>query len=304
MNRLLRRPPSDLPLDQDPSGRFLPWLVAVMVFLLSLTIAGLFILEAVTSRWDENIAGSLTIQLAPVTHAEMTAEERAAADSGRLDRLMRLLAETPGIETAEALSDATLSAMLEPWIGRSDLISDLPIPKIIELTLSRSVPINLDQLEETLIRELPGAHLDDHRLWLERLDDLADYVEAVGIGLVGLVMAATVIAVVFVTRSGLELHRDIIELLHLMGAKDSYIARQFARHAMSLGLKGGVAGLGLVTPCLILMGLLFGRFDALIAAVFSAPLFWVCLALLPLLAAGIGRMTARRTVLRVLRHML
>lgn len=304
MSRLLRRAPSDLPLDQDPSGRFLPWLVAVMVFLLSLTIAGLFILEAVTSRWDENIAGSLTIQLAPVTNAEMTEQERAASDAQRLDRLMRLLAETPGIETAEALSDATLSAMLEPWIGRSDLISDLPVPRIIELTLSRSVPVNLDQLEETLIRELPGTHLDDYRLWLERLDDLADYVEAVGIGLVLLVTAATVIAVVFVTRSGLELHRDIIELLHLMGAKDSYIARQFARHAMSLGLKGGLVGLALVTPCLIVMGLLFGRFDALIAAVFSAPLFWVCLVLLPLLAASIGRVTARRTVLRVLRHML
>ncbi len=52
----------------------------------------------------------------------------------------------------------------------------------------------------------------------------------------------------------MSVHRDVIELLHLMGARDGYIAAQFERQALRLGLGGGVVGLALAVATLLALG--------------------------------------------------
>src|SRR3546814_8077793 len=58
-----------------------------------------------------------------------------------------------------------------------------------------------------------------------------------------LVVLAASIMVAFVPRMGLAAHQRSIELLHMIGAQDSYVARQFQNHALRLGLRGGLIGL-------------------------------------------------------------
>ena len=82
-----------------------------------------------------------------------------------------------------------------------------------------------------------------------------------GIGILALVLIATIISVSFATRGAMAANRPIVEVLHFVGASDRYIANQFQRHFLRLGLKGGVIGGGAAM-------LLFG-FSELIASWFS-----------------------------------
>ena len=151
--------------------------------------------------------------------------------------------------------------------------------------------------------------LDDHRLWLDRLAGLVLSIEATALTIVLLIGAAAVLTVVFTTRAGLAVHHAVIEVLHLIGAKDGYIAQQFERQARGLGLRGGLVGLALTAVTLIAIGhasaalSIFGDQVRLLPSLALAPWHWLVLALLPLAAAAIAMLTARLTVLRALRRM-
>lgn len=294
----------DIPLERDTSTRFLPGLVAIMVFLLALAVSGLFLLRGATVKWESVVSGSVSVLLAPVTDPGLTQAERQAADAARLEALLAVLGDTPGVAAAELLGGETMARLLAPWLGRNDLVADLPLPQIVEVTLSRSVPLDTGRLEERLLAEIPGAELDDNRLWIENIDGLADYLEGVMAALMILVAGATVLAVVFVTRSGLAVHREVIELLHLIGAQDGYIAGQFSRHALRMGLRGGVIGLAGVAPVLVGLGVLAARVDQFQPLPLVSPWYGLALAALPPAAGLTAMVTARRTVLRALRHML
>ncbi|PJF20246.1 MAG: permease, partial [Phototrophicales bacterium] len=64
----------------------------------------------------------------------------------------------------------------------------------------------------------------------------------VSIILIAVITLTTVMAVAGVVRARLAAHMEDVELLHLMGATDDYIARQFQRHIFMLSLKGCVFG--------------------------------------------------------------
>jgi cell division transport system permease protein len=59
-----------------------------------------------------------------------------------------------------------------------------------------------------------------------------------------LVLTATILSVTFATRAAMASNRPVIEVLHLIGAKNAFIAENFQRHFLELGLKGGAAGGG------------------------------------------------------------
>jgi cell division transport system permease protein len=115
---------------------------------------------------------------------------------------------------------------------------------------------------------------------------------------------AAVATVIFTTRSGMAVHHGTIELLHLIGAQDAYIARQFQFHAMVWGLCGGLAGLGLAALTLAALVALAGGIDLPLFPVLTlTPWQWVGLAVMPVVVALITMMTARITVLRALVEM-
>jgi cell division transport system permease protein len=116
-----------------------------------------------------------------------------------------------------------------------------------------------------------------------------------------LVVLAACIMVAFVTRMGLAAHERSIELLHLIGAQDSYVARQFQNHALSLGLRGGLLGLVCALPTLYLARLLLQRIDSgLLPELSFLPHEWSYFVLLPVAAALVTMLAARVTVLRTL----
>lgn len=288
---------SDLALDRDDHAQFLPLLVAFMVFLAVIAMAGVGLVNRTVDRWDTGVSDTLTVQIAPAPSAE--AANRA------IENALEIVRETPGVISARLVTEEQILALLRPWLGALANQSDLPLPRLIDVTIDEDEGIDVTTLGRRLALAVPGATVDDHRVWLDRLITLLSTVELIGIAVMLLIALITVGTVIFTTRTGLAVHRDAIEVLHLIGAQDAYVARQFAVRALWLGLKGGLIGLALAIPTLLGLGYLAQSMQsATIPDVSLSVMQWIAMAAMPVLAAMIAMLTARVTVLRTLSKML
>jgi cell division transport system permease protein len=289
---------TDLSLERDAQDKFLPWLVSFMVFLAVLAFALAAAVHQVAGRWDKGARGTLTVQV--------PADESADGSAGeaRLAAVLALLRATPGIASAEPLADEELAALIEPWVGRA-AVGDIPMPRLIDARTVPGAAPDLDLLRARLATVAPGAVVDDHRAWLGRLLALMRAIEWTALAVLGFVLAVTVGTVIFTTRTGLSIHQEAIEVMHLIGARDSYVARQFADRALALGLRGGAIGLLLAIPALAAIGALFGRESggALPEVTFSL-LHWAAIGSMPILVALTAMGTARVTVHASLARMM
>lgn len=288
---------SDLPLDKDAHSRFLPWLIAFMVFLAVLAIGGILVLNATATRWDQGVGGTLTVQI--------TATEDAAKDQNNLQEVLNVIAAQAGIERYIVIEEDRMMALLEPWLGESAKAGDLPLPRLIDVGLADEAQFDLKAFTRALQIRVPEATVDDHRIWLQRLVNLIRTVELIALAILVFIAVATTGTVIFTTRTGLAVHKEAIEVLHLIGAQDSYIAGQFAGRAMMLGLKGGIIGLALGLPALLAVGYLAESLeDAALPNLTFGIIEWTVFAAIPLGVAFLAMTTARSTVLRSLARML
>lgn len=162
----------------------------------------------------------------------------------------------PGIAEVRPFTKAQSEALLQPWLGSGLDLSELPVPRLIVLKLDRGKRVDLAALRQALSEKVAGASLDDHHIWLQRLALMAGTVVVVAAVIFILVMIAMGLAVGFATRGAMAGNREIIEVLHFVGAADSYISRQFQRHFFRLGLRGGLFGGGLAILVFALSGAL------------------------------------------------
>lgn len=287
---------SDLPLDRHSAGLFLPVIIGFMVFLAALALAGSMAVNNLLAHWRGTIEAAFTVQLPPVDG------ESAAATSERRSRVLSALAGEFGIRSAILLSDADKARLLEPWLGADAAKLDLPLPDVIALTAQAGSAIDLPALTTRLQAISPGASIDDHGRWRVAIGRAAEAANLVLLGLLLLIGLAAALTVVFVARAGLAAHKRVIEILHLVGAHDGYVARQFQRHAFSRGLAGGLLGAGVAAAIILAAGQWLPGFDN--AALTLTPLQWLAVALLPLAGALLAMATARYTVLRALRRIL
>ncbi len=299
------RPRSDLPLEQDAAKRFLPWLIALIVYLAALALAGLMVLSTAASGWDRGLTGTLTVQIPPAAtkddDADSNSGPKAPVDKARVDKALEVLRATPGVAQAKALSREEMVALLEPWLGSGQFAEELSLPALIDVKLKAQSGINLEGLAATLDAAVPGASIDDHKRWFDRLILLVRSIELVAGGIVLLVSLAAIATVIFVTRTGLAIHHDVIELLHVMGAHDAYVARQFQFQALDMGARGGAIGFALAVSTLLALGYLSARIEAmLLPSLELSASQWLALAALPFVVALISMITARVTVLRTI----
>jgi len=287
----------EIPFDRDGSGRFLPWLIALMVYLAALAAAGAFALDRALDTWNRGLEGSLTIELPPPGDT---------GDSG-LAAALTALRGAVGVRAARPLARIEIARLLEPYLG-ADLPQQLALPQMIDVTID---PARVDRaaLAARLAKAAPGAVLDDHRIWLDQLARVIRTTEATALLIVLLIAAASVTTVIFTTRTGLSVHRDVVELLHVIGARDRYIARQFEHQALRLGLAGGGIGLLLAVATLLALAeagsaaAILGQTAVALPSLALLPWHYAVLVLLPLAAAGLAMLTARLTVLGALARM-
>ena len=263
-------------------------LIALMSFLALMALVASFALSAMTERWSSGLENKLTIEV----------PARLATDA-TLEPLERALRTDPAVERFERLSDADIAALIGPWLGEDMALTNIPLPTLLSVELYESA--DLTALEGRIAAIDSAIKLDRHESWL---NDLLRFTGSLQLSaaMISLIIGfTTVVAISGAIRSRMALHKKEVELLHLMGASDHYITRQFQKHARTLSFQGA------------LLGVLFGALALVLVPFFAADAaagllpdftltYWhyAVIASLPLLAAVIAEITARITVLRTL----
>jgi len=215
------------------AGRALVAVVAIMTFLASLTVGAVMLVRAAANDWQSDISREITIQVRP--EAGQNFEEQ-------VERAIEIARDLPGVGEVRPYSAEESARLLEPWLGSGAALQDLPVPRIIVVRLAPNTTADLPQLRKLLSERVAGASLDDHRAWMDRMRAMANTTIWGGIGVLLLMIAATMLSVAFATRGAMAANRPIVEVLHFIGATDGFIASEFQRHFLVLGLEGGLIG--------------------------------------------------------------
>lgn len=232
----------DLPRFETPivpqstiSGRALVGVVAIMTFLASLTTGAVMMVRATANEWQSEVAREVTIQVRPAADRDIEAD---------LAKVAAVARAASGVSEVRPYSKEEAARLLEPWLGTGLQLDDLPVPRIVVVRIASGAAPDLAQLRQALGEQVPAASLDDHRGFIDRMRAMSGAALAGGLGVLALVLIATVLSITFATRAAMATNRPVIEVLHLIGAKDSFIASHFQRHFLRLGLKGGLIGGG------------------------------------------------------------
>lgn len=296
------RKTSDLPFSKDALGWFLPFMVMLMVFFATLTTAGTLSLNSMLSRWSRSLSGSLTVQILPFETDGRIDRKRTMQEA---EEALAVLRKTPGIASANLLTDRQMKELLKPWIGGGAVLDDLPLPYLIDVRLMPDAETDLDMLRTLLKNRTPNATMDVHKLWLGKLIALTRRLDGLASLLLTLVITSTSIIVIYVTISSLSVHKPVIELLHLTGAHDSYIAVQYARRMGFLAFCGALPGFLFVLPILMtLSSAVAGIQGGLLAEARFDLAAKMLLCMIPLLATVLASLTAFWTVRGMLRRLL
>ena len=283
------------------TGTSLTLVVSIMCFLACLTAGAVYMINQSASAWLRNVTSEVTIQIEP----------RENVDTERVVRDVTVfLASQPGVRGVRPLSLDTAAELIEPWLGKSEVLKELPVPRLIALELDRSAPPDLDRLRTGLTEQFKTVTLDDHRHWQQQIRAVTRSLALGGIAILVLVGAATTAIIVSATRSAMASNREIVEVLHFVGATDRFIAREFETQFLRLGIRAGFVGAVTAMGVFFMMpsimqalgggALTMAEFSRLVGSGTLDVLGYLVLVLVVLIIAVLCMFTSRVSVKRIL----
>jgi cell division transport system permease protein len=287
------------------AGTALTAVIAVMCYLGSLALGAVIVINKSVNNWTSDISGQVTVQIRPDVGRNINQD---------IDKILAILRVTRGITGAKIISANESAKLLEPWLGTGAFLKDLPVPRLIAVNLDRKTPPNLASLAKTLQENIPGATLDTHRQWQNQITRSAGTLKFIGYAVLTLLSLTTAAIIVFATRAAMANNSVTVEVLHLVGAHDNYIARLIQWRFLKLGLRAGlIAGVcgALTLYALTTFGSGSGSPELIDASVqlISGPAAlgitdYLTFLLVPIVATLIVMITARLAILRILVQVL
>ena len=274
----------DLPLEAPSLASFLPWIVAFMVYLAVLASLLVLAIGDTMSRWHAEIASTMTLQLPP------------PVEKAKQDRVLAELRVYPGIISAEVLSRDEITDLLAPWLG-DELPTDLPVPALIDVVSHDHVMIDSAELERRILTLYPGAMLENHQFWFQDLVALARNIRLTAVIILLMLGLAGAGIIMSATRSSFAAFKPAIDVMHQIGAEDSYIINQFQAYGLLIGFKGGMVGLAAALLTTVILTEIGGHIDSLLLP--EITLSWgrlASLGFMPLISAIIAMISARLAV--------
>jgi cell division transport system permease protein len=283
------------------TGRSLTLVIAIMCFLACLTAGAVWMIKESSDAWTKDIASEVTVQVTPQENGDI---DKAIAD------VVTYLGKQRGIVNVKPLSLVDSAELLEPWLGSADALKSLPVPRLIAVEVDRVLPPDLNEIGTALGRDFNGVSLDDHRRWQQQIRAVTRSFALGGLAILALVAAATTAIIVSATRSAMASNREIVEVLHFVGATDRFISREFEKHFLRLGIKAGIVGATLAMLVFMSMPaiteLLGGgavsavEMQRLIGTGALDALGYIILGLVVVIIAGLCMVTSRVGVYRIL----
>ena len=281
-------------------GRALVAVVAIMSFLASMATGTVLLVSASAAEWQSDVASEITIQVRPQAGRDLERDTVAVTEAMRAQA---------GIVEVRSFTREESGKLLEPWLGTGLSMDDLPVPRMIIARVQPGTPLDLGALRARVTQVAPGGSVDDHRAWIERMRSMTNAIVLAGLGILALVIIATIISVSFATRGAMAANRPIVEVLHFVGAGDRYIANHFLRHFLRLGLEGGVIGGGAAMLVFGFSESIAGwfsgtpvgdQFAALLGTFSLRPSAYIVLAVQAVLIGGITAVASRQTLFATL----
>ena len=294
---LTKSKPSPIVPRETIAGNALTLVIGIMTFLLCLTFGAVSLVSDTAAAWKNDIAREVTIQIRPADGFDMEAALLTAQE---------IAVELDGISSVTIIGEEETARLLEPWLGAGLSLDELPVPRLLSVKLEQGERPDFEKLRRQLVSKIPGASLDDHQAWADRLTTMASATVLIGLSIMALVMSATVLTVIFATKGAMSSNRHIVEVLHFVGARDAYVADQFQRHFLILGLKGGVIGGILAVLVFVVIGYWTGQNIATpegdqitaLFGTFSVGLIgYTGTAVIVILISFLTALTSRKTVL-------
>jgi cell division transport system permease protein len=282
----------DLPLHARLGTEFLVMLLALMTSLCLLTTIGGLSLGHVARGWQSNLENSLTIE---IPYGKEQQEIGAA--------VMDIVTNHPVVKKAERLKEDDISNLLQPWLGSVENIAEsLPIPTLITLELRKQDPEKIDDLKKSIFAVSDKISMDGHEQWLGDLRHLSRGIQFIGLLLVAFISIVTFFTVSGAVRSRMAIHQTELELLHIMGAHDSYIRAQFQKYILLLAGKGILIGTLATILFLGILWLASSQFSATLPHFSFYPVHLLAIPIVAIALVLISLQAARHTVSHVLRE--
>lgn len=290
---------TDIPLEHDIQTKFLITLIALMTFLLVLAASGSLILNDMTKRWSSGLQNKITLEVASETDQGFVLSQNTIDKEIR--KLQSMLDNHPLVKKSSTLKKREIRELISPWIGTDLALDGIPLPGLIAIELKQSTPEALLQLKRVIKTTSKYAYLETHSDWLNDFLGLINTLKTLSLTIALLVLAITIISVTTAMHTRLALHKKNVQLLHLMGASDTYIAKQFMPHAIIIAFKGSLIG----TVCAILLTIVITKLiNAPMIPTLKLDMIWYfILASSPIFITIFALITSRITLLRTLLKM-
>jgi cell division transport system permease protein len=218
------------------TGRSLTFVIAIMAFLSSITAGGVYLVFNAASVWTNNISSEITVQIQ---------SRNGDAGDSKIAEIVKFLSDQNGIKQVIPYSREQSLKLVEPWIGKSEVLKSFAIPRLIAVEIDRDNAPELATLKNVMEAKYPGAVLDDHGRWRREIHRLTRFLELAGIGMLALIAAATAAVIIAAATGALASNKEIVAVLNFVGAEEKFIARQFEMHFLKVGIKAGIAGVGI-----------------------------------------------------------
>ena len=288
----------ELSISGEGNNRSIPLTVALLVFILTVILMGASSLGQSFREWDLSFSHKVTFEVPFSSPQEKALQKKTGP---LLDQVMTYLQSYQSVKKVKLVDPKQLMTVLEPWVGSLETLTALNLPTLIEVDMQQADPETLLDLTQSLQKIHPQIRCESHGQWQMLLHTISGILQMASYITAGLIALTVMVLITLVTRSGLEIHKEVIDVLRLIGANNRYIARQFETQAFRLTFKGAFLGIGFALPvsyAFSFVSTLLGLPEILR----SIPNLGIVLFVLglPLVISALSSLVARFSVLRML----
>lgn len=293
---------NEIPTEDEDTSVFMYVLTSIYMYLFVVVFAIVMAVSSMASNWEKDIMGAITVQIIPVEDENKHIDVEKTEE--QLNKVLHYMENISGVKSVHALDTQTIEKLMRPWLGSKVDISSLPIPQLLDIQLKPNAEINYDEITFGLHKVTPNASIDNHRLWLNKLIKFATSLKTIALSVLLMVVAIGAFSIYYSARTSLNINIASIEILHIIGAQDKYIANQYAKSYGKIGFFAGVIGLLVAIPCIILVGRYgVSTGSGLLNGASLSRIDWLWMMISPLFSLLYASVTAYYTVRKSLEKM-
>ena len=259
-------------------------------------------LQELSFRWQSLLGVYLTIEIPNDGNGD------DAIMQAKATKVLDILRSVAPASRVEIVTKEEMQDLLRPWLGASDEIAQLPFPILIRIFRTIEDKIDIDVLKSQIVEIVPEAIINDKAEWLGNALQIVTRLLLFSWFVLGLALIIMLGSVTMICKSVLAVHRRTIEIIHLMGAQDSYIAKQFQIYTFKMTIWGSI--LGCLSAAVALLGIAYGfiwQDQASLGSILRIiqgwhSSAWIVLAAVPVTAVLLSVLVARFAILSDLKN--